>query len=138
MNYFGLMHRFNGEDLLQKFRGKSFMFVGDSLSNNQWQSLACMLHAAVPNSNYTFDRTRNRSVLSFPVSQLFDRLKFMTEKSIVSFSCYDESFQNFPCAEGLAKTTFPSSQGRLRLRTHYPPQTPLVVIYWVCCCCCKC
>ncbi|XP_009783768.1 protein trichome birefringence-like 42 [Nicotiana sylvestris] len=58
--------RFNGEDLLQKFRGKSFMFVGDSLSNNQWQSLACMLHAAVPNSNYTFDRTRNRSVLSFP------------------------------------------------------------------------
>ncbi|OIS99010.1 protein trichome birefringence-like 42 [Nicotiana attenuata] len=66
MNYFGLMHRFNGEDLMQKLRGKSFMFVGDSLSNNQWQSLACMLHAAVPNSNYTFDRTRNRSVLSFP------------------------------------------------------------------------
>ncbi|XP_015059918.1 protein trichome birefringence-like 42 [Solanum pennellii] len=58
--------RFNGEDLLKNFKGKNFMFVGDSLSNNQWQSLACMLHAAVPNSSYTFDRTRNRSVLSFP------------------------------------------------------------------------
>ncbi|CAN4117656.1 unnamed protein product [Withania somnifera] len=58
--------RFNGEDLLKNFRGKSFMFVGDSLSSNQWQSLACMLHAAVPNSNYTFDGTRNRSFLSFP------------------------------------------------------------------------
>ncbi|KAH0705625.1 hypothetical protein KY285_010163 [Solanum tuberosum] len=60
------IHRFNGEDFLKNFKGKNFMFVGDSLSNNQWQSLACMLHAAVPNSNYTFDRTRNRSVLSFP------------------------------------------------------------------------
>ncbi|KAF3628325.1 Protein trichome birefringence-like 42 [Capsicum annuum] len=58
--------RFNGEDFLKKFRGKNFMFVGDSLSNNQWQSLACMLHASVPNSTYTFVITRNRSVLSFP------------------------------------------------------------------------
>ncbi|PHU04174.1 Protein trichome birefringence-like 42 [Capsicum chinense] len=57
---------FNGEDFLKKFRGKNFMFVGDSLSNNQWQSLACMLHASVPNSTYTFVITRNRSVLSFP------------------------------------------------------------------------
>ncbi|KAH0722007.1 hypothetical protein KY289_005051 [Solanum tuberosum] len=57
---------FNGENLLKNFRGKNFMFVGDSLSSNQWQSLACMLHAAVPNSNYTFDSTKERSVLSFP------------------------------------------------------------------------
>ncbi|XP_006360069.1 protein trichome birefringence-like 42 [Solanum tuberosum] len=58
--------KFNGENLLKNFRGKNFMFVGDSLSSNQWQSLACMLHAAVPNSNYTFDSTKERSVLSFP------------------------------------------------------------------------
>lgn len=61
------INRFNGEDFLKNLRGKKLMFVGDSLSNNQWQSLACMLHAAVPNSNYTFDKTKNRSVLSFPV-----------------------------------------------------------------------
>lgn len=64
------IYRFNGEDFLKNFKGKNFMFVGDSLSNNQWQSLACMLHAAVPNSSYTFDRKRNGSVLSFPVGRL--------------------------------------------------------------------
>lgn len=46
------------------------MFVGDSLSSNQWQSLTCMLHNAVPNTNYTFDQTVARSSLSFPASPL--------------------------------------------------------------------
>ncbi|CAA7036960.1 unnamed protein product [Microthlaspi erraticum] len=46
--------RFNGQDFLTKFRGKKILFVGDSLSNNMWRSLSCMLHAAVPNARYTF------------------------------------------------------------------------------------
>ncbi|KAJ4726509.1 Trichome birefringence-like family [Melia azedarach] len=45
--------RFDGQDFLERYRGKKIMFVGDSLSNNMWLSLACMLHSAVPNSNYT-------------------------------------------------------------------------------------
>ncbi|KAF8667863.1 hypothetical protein HU200_052485 [Digitaria exilis] len=40
--------RFDGVDLLRRWRGKTVMFVGDSLSMNQWVSLACMLHAAAP------------------------------------------------------------------------------------------
>ncbi|XP_066378814.1 protein trichome birefringence-like 38 [Miscanthus floridulus] len=40
--------RFDGGDLLRRWRGKTVMFVGDSLSMNQWVSLACMLHAAAP------------------------------------------------------------------------------------------
>ncbi|XP_031106485.1 protein trichome birefringence-like 42 [Ipomoea triloba] len=62
------LHRFNGEAFLQMFRGKKIMFVGDSLSNNQWQSLACMLYAA--NSNCTLVRKGNRSILSFPDYEL--------------------------------------------------------------------
>ncbi|KAI3680782.1 hypothetical protein L6452_35558 [Arctium lappa] len=46
--------RFNGLDLLRKWRGKKVMFVGDSLSQNQWQSLACLLHASAPKSKTTF------------------------------------------------------------------------------------
>ncbi|KAL6314280.1 hypothetical protein AAG906_016481 [Vitis piasezkii] len=40
--------RFNGEDFLKRFKGKKIMFVGDSLSENQWQSLTCLVHAAIP------------------------------------------------------------------------------------------
>ncbi|GKC29685.1 trichome birefringence-like protein 42 [Tanacetum coccineum] len=36
--------RFDGEDFLRRNREKKIMFVGDSLSSNQWQSLACMLY----------------------------------------------------------------------------------------------
>ncbi|GKC70907.1 trichome birefringence-like protein 38 [Tanacetum coccineum] len=46
--------RFDGVDLLNKWRGKKVMFVGDSLSLNQWESLACLLHASVPISKTTF------------------------------------------------------------------------------------
>ncbi|KAI4308050.1 hypothetical protein L6164_031168 [Bauhinia variegata] len=43
--------RFNGKRLLSKLKGKQVMFVGDSLSLNQWQSLTCMLHTSVPQTN---------------------------------------------------------------------------------------
>ncbi|CAI9787704.1 unnamed protein product [Fraxinus pennsylvanica] len=57
--------RFNGKDLLQKLRGKKMMFVGDSLSSNQWESMGCMLHAAVPNSNYSFESRGLLTTISF-------------------------------------------------------------------------
>ncbi|RZC69068.1 hypothetical protein C5167_032159, partial [Papaver somniferum] len=40
---------FNGLDFLRRWRGKKIMFVGDSLSLNQWQSLTCLIHASTPN-----------------------------------------------------------------------------------------
>ncbi|KAL2898365.1 Protein trichome birefringence-like 41 [Bienertia sinuspersici] len=43
--------RFDGVDFLTRMRGKKIMFVGDSLSLNNYQSLICLLHAAVPSSN---------------------------------------------------------------------------------------
>ncbi|KAE8724365.1 putative Tetratricopeptide repeat (TPR)-like superfamily protein [Hibiscus syriacus] len=43
--------KFDGESFLKRFSGKKIMFIGDSLSLNIWQSLVCMLYAAVPNSN---------------------------------------------------------------------------------------
>ncbi|CAL1411720.1 unnamed protein product [Linum trigynum] len=45
--------RFEGEKFLRRMEGKKMMFVGDSLSMNQYESLLCLLHAAVSNSNIT-------------------------------------------------------------------------------------
>lgn len=38
--------RFNGDEFLLNMKGKTLMFVGDSLGRNQWQSLICMLSSA--------------------------------------------------------------------------------------------
>jgi hypothetical protein len=59
--------RFNGLYFLEKWRGKKIMFVGDSLSLNQWTSLTCLIHSWVPNSKYTLFRTDVLSSLTFEV-----------------------------------------------------------------------
>ncbi|KAJ4808408.1 Protein trichome birefringence [Rhynchospora pubera] len=43
------LQRFDGMDLLRRFRGKRIMFVGDSLTLNQYESLLCLIHASAPN-----------------------------------------------------------------------------------------
>lgn len=45
--------RFNGVDFVTKMRGKTIMFVGDSLGRNQWESLICMILAELPVSSPT-------------------------------------------------------------------------------------
>lgn len=35
---------------LTRMKGKTVMFVGDSLGRNQWESLVCLLHAVAPQS----------------------------------------------------------------------------------------
>ncbi|PWA78514.1 TRICHOME BIREFRINGENCE-LIKE 37 [Artemisia annua] len=57
--------RFNGLDLLNKWRGKKVMFVGDSLSENMWQSLACLLHASAPKSKTNFQHKDSLTSLTF-------------------------------------------------------------------------
>ncbi|XP_010273484.1 PREDICTED: protein trichome birefringence-like 41 [Nelumbo nucifera] len=74
--------RFNGEDFLMRFKGKSIMFVGDSLSRNQWESLTCLLHTAVPHANYTLQRQDSLSNFTLPdygVSVLLLRNVFLVD-----------------------------------------------------------
>jgi hypothetical protein len=59
--------RFNGEDFLNKWKGKKIMFVGDSLSLNMWESLSCMIHASVPNAKTSFLRRESQSTVIFQV-----------------------------------------------------------------------
>lgn len=66
-----LDYRFNGKRLLQRFEGKRIMFVGDSVGYNQWLSLVCMLHSAVPKAKYLLETKGGLSTLTFPVKELY-------------------------------------------------------------------
>ncbi|XP_075474283.1 protein trichome birefringence-like 38 [Primulina tabacum] len=55
--------RFDGLDLLKRLKGKKVMFVGDSISSNQWESMICLLHNAVKGSNITSHE--NSSTVTF-------------------------------------------------------------------------
>ncbi|XP_050226762.1 protein trichome birefringence-like 43 [Mercurialis annua] len=74
--------RFDGGEMLSKLEGKSIMFVGDSLSLNQWQSLTCMLHVALPNAKFSNIRTGGLSTFTFPEYKakiMFSRNAFLVD-----------------------------------------------------------
>ncbi|KAL0306612.1 UNVERIFIED_CONTAM: protein trichome birefringence-like 42 [Sesamum radiatum] len=74
--------KFNGQDLLRRYQGKKILFVGDSLSLNQWQSLTCMLHAALPQSNFSLNKTGNLSTFYMPeynISLMLSRNAFLVD-----------------------------------------------------------
>ncbi|XP_051125819.1 protein trichome birefringence-like 43 isoform X2 [Andrographis paniculata] len=74
--------RFNGVDFLRKIRGKKLIFVGDSLSLNQWQSLTCLLHTALPLAPFTSHTLYGLSTFYFPgydASLLFYRNAFLVD-----------------------------------------------------------
>eukprot|EP00252_Welwitschia_mirabilis_P009373 TRINITY_DN21944_c0_g1_i1.p1 TRINITY_DN21944_c0_g1~~TRINITY_DN21944_c0_g1_i1.p1 ORF type:complete len:366 (-),score=21.48 TRINITY_DN21944_c0_g1_i1:267-1364(-) len=74
--------RFNALYLLQRFRGKTIMFVGDSLDRNQWQSLLCILHSALPQARVSFvpaDPLSSFKVLDYGVSVMFYRAPYLVD-----------------------------------------------------------
>ncbi|KAL7129099.1 hypothetical protein ABFS83_13G041000 [Erythranthe nasuta] len=76
------LQRFNGVDFMRKLKGKRLMFVGDSLSLNQWQSLTCLLHVALPQAkhiSYTKDGLSNFTFPDYDVSLLFLRNAFLVD-----------------------------------------------------------
>nr|GMD59593.1 protein trichome birefringence-like 41 [Ipomoea batatas] len=47
--------RFDGRDFLRRFKGKTIMFIGDSISLNFYESLKCLLNAAVSGESKSKD-----------------------------------------------------------------------------------
>jgi hypothetical protein len=60
--------RFNGLEFLLNMRGKSMMFVGDSLGRNQWESLICLISSSVPRTSTQMSRGDPFSIFKFSVS----------------------------------------------------------------------
>ncbi|KAJ9671348.1 hypothetical protein PVL29_025171 [Vitis rotundifolia] len=80
------LQRFDGQDFLERFRGKSIMFIGDSLSRNQWQSLTCMLHTSAPRAQYNITRVGDVSIFTF---MDYD-VKVMLDRSVYLVDVVDE------------------------------------------------
>ncbi|XP_051152149.1 protein trichome birefringence-like 43 [Andrographis paniculata] len=81
--------KFSGQDFVTRFRGKRIMFVGDSLSLNQWQSLTCMLHTSLPKSNFTLAKVGDVSTFYIPdynISLMLSRNAFLVDLDIVNKS----------------------------------------------------
>ncbi|CAL9105773.1 unnamed protein product [Musa textilis] len=57
--------RFDGVNLMRKLGGKKVMFVGDSLTLNQYISFLCLLHATVPDVTLSSSDSRSLSAVTF-------------------------------------------------------------------------
>ncbi|OMP05035.1 hypothetical protein COLO4_09112 [Corchorus olitorius] len=62
--------RFNATLMLEKLRNRRLAFIGDSIGRNQWESMLCMLAAAVPNKDSIYEVngspiTKHKGFLSF-------------------------------------------------------------------------
>ena len=55
-------------EFLLQMKGKTMMFVGDSLGRNQWQSLICMIYDVVPQTQTQLVRGEPFSTFRFLVS----------------------------------------------------------------------
>nr|GMC72701.1 protein trichome birefringence-like 43 [Ipomoea batatas] len=80
------MDSFYGAEFREILKGKKMMFVGDSLSNNQWQSLTCMLHVLHLESdaaaNYTLNRVgevSNFTLTTYNASIFYHRRMFLVD-----------------------------------------------------------
>ncbi|GMY12427.1 protein trichome berefringence-like 7 [Fagus crenata] len=52
--------RFNVQSILEMFRGKRIVFVGDSMSRTQWESLICLLMTGVEDKKSVYEVNGNK------------------------------------------------------------------------------
>lgn len=58
--------RFDAEEFLRKMSGKKIMYIGDSISVNQWQSMVCLIDAALPSqSNVTQESVNSTTTVTY-------------------------------------------------------------------------
>lgn len=71
--------RFNAKDMLERLRGKRVVIVGDSINHSQFESLACLLYAAIPGLSSFDARNRVFRAESYNLVIQFDWTEFLVE-----------------------------------------------------------
>lgn len=57
--------RFNASLMLERLRDKQLLYVGDSISRNQWESMLCLMRAAVPYHEPTHKSKDNNKFVQY-------------------------------------------------------------------------
>ncbi|XP_070012665.1 protein trichome birefringence-like 39 isoform X2 [Nicotiana sylvestris] len=60
-----VLPRFDGKNFLRRFRGKKIMYIGDSLSLNNFESFLCLLHVAVPKAKFKQEIKKQTVTVTF-------------------------------------------------------------------------
>ncbi|XP_054777835.1 protein trichome birefringence-like 10 [Prosopis cineraria] len=84
--------RFDAGKMLEMFRNKRLVFVGDSIGRNQWESLLCMLSSAIQNKTSVYE------INGSPITKHIGFLAFR--------------FEDFNCTVEYYKSPFLVVQGR--------------------------
>lgn len=92
--------RFKVGDVLERLRGKRIVFVGDSMSRTQWESLICMLMTGLEDESSVYEVNGNN---------ITKRIRFLG----VRFSSYNFTVEFY-------RSVFLVQPGRLQLRWHAP------------------
>ncbi|KAK2984379.1 hypothetical protein RJ640_002765 [Escallonia rubra] len=71
---------FNVSVVLEKLRGKRIVFIGDSLSRNQWESMICLLMTGVEDKNSVYEVNGHKITIRIKyLSVRFKSFKFTIE-----------------------------------------------------------
>lgn len=92
--------RFEVGDVLERLRGKRIVFVGDSMSRTQWESLICMLMTGLEDKGSVYEVNGNN---------ITKRIRFLG----VRFSSFNFTIEFY-------RSVFLVQPGKLLLRWHAP------------------
>ncbi|KAL5860261.1 hypothetical protein ACOSQ4_001557 [Xanthoceras sorbifolium] len=101
--------RFDAKTMLEKLRNRRLVFVGDSISRNQWESLLCMLSSGVPKN----DSSSIYEVNGNPISKHRGFLVFMFKE----YNCTVEYYRApYLVVQGRAPATAPKQLVKMTLK----------------------
>ncbi|KAI3442297.1 PMR5N domain-containing protein [Psidium guajava] len=93
--------RFNATTLLMRLRNKRFVFVGDSLNRNQWDSMVCMLESAIPPTLKSLSYHYNASLTIFRAHEYNATIEYYWAPLLVESNC--DNAVNHPADHRIAR-----------------------------------